>query len=300
MNNHRAAERQHRCPPVCERRAGGHAPPHSFDIVRFVTARLRPLFLVALIATVSCRTMPEQGFLLRSVSLRGEAYPYSVYVPRGFDPSRSWPVILFLHGSGERGSDGLRSTQIGVAAAIRAHPEWVPAIAVFPQAPLDSRWLDDPAEAAMLALEKTIREFHGDRSRVYLTGLSMGGYGTLHLAMTHPDRFAALVVVCGGLLPHPTTTAVRQSPLTIGAGDPYAVTARALRAKPIWFFHGDADTVIPVEESRKLVAALKNETAADVRYTELPGVGHNAWDRAYGSEEMWSWLFSQRLGQPAR
>jgi predicted peptidase len=264
-----------------------------------VPKKLRSLLLAALVATVSCRTMPEQGFLIRSLSLRGRTYPYSVYVPRGFDPSRRWPVILFLHGSGERGSDGVRSTQIGVAAAIRAHPEWVPAVVVFPQAPAETRWLDDPAEAAMLALEKTMREFHGDPSRVYVTGLSMGGYGTLHLGMAHPGKFAAMVVVCGGLLPHPTTTAVRQSPLTLGAADPYAATAHALRATPLWFFHGDADPVIPVEESRKLVAALKNENA-DVRYTELPGVGHNAWDRAYGSEEMWSWLFRQTLARAAR
>jgi predicted peptidase len=259
------------------------------------TIRNGVLLLIIGAALLSCRTMPprETGFLIRSVNVGGTAYPYSVYVPRAFDASKRWPVILFLHGSGERGSDGLRSTQIGVAAAIRANPDRVPAIVVFPQAPPDSRWLDEPADAAMAALETSIDEFHGDRSRVYLTGLSMGGYGTYHLALAHPGTFAALAVVCGGLLPHETTTAVRQSPLTKGAGDPYAFTAHALRHLPIRIVHGDADPVIPVSESRKMAEALTNE-GGNVRYVELPGVGHNAWDRAYSDAELWDWLFRQR------
>lgn len=234
----------------------------------------------------------ETGFLIRSVKVHGTTYAYSVYVPHAFDASRHWPVILFLHGSGERGSDGLRSTQIGVATAIRANPERVPAIVVFPQAPVDSRWLGEPADAAMAALETSIAEFHGDRRRVYLTGLSMGGYGTYHLALAHPDTFAALVIVCGGLMPHETTTAVQQSPLTIGAGDPYAFTAHALRHLPIRIFHGDADPVIPVAESRRMAEALTAE-GADVRYVEFPGVGHNAWDRAFGDAQLWDWLLKQ-------
>ncbi|HEY4641356.1 MAG TPA: phospholipase, partial [Thermoanaerobaculia bacterium] len=105
--------------------------------------RRTSLPLLAFAALLSCRTMMphETGFLIRSVTVRGITYPYSVYVPREFDASKSWPVILFLHGSGERGTDGLKPTQIGVAAAIRANPDRVPAIAVFPQAPPDSRWL---------------------------------------------------------------------------------------------------------------------------------------------------------------
>jgi predicted peptidase len=263
-----------------------------------VRIRLHSLPLLACAALLFCRTMTphETGFLIRSVSVRGTAYPYTVYVPRAFDGSKSWPVILFLHGSGERGADGLKSTQIGVAAAIRANPDRVRAIAVFPQAPTDSRWLGDPADAAMAALERSIAEFHGDRSRIYLTGLSMGGYGTWHLALAHPHTFAALVVVCGGFLPHETTTAVQQSPLTMGKGDPYAFTAHALRHLPIRMFHGDADPVIPVTESRRMAEALKNE-GADATLVEFAGVGHNAWDRAYGDAELWQWLFRQSVGR---
>jgi predicted peptidase len=169
----------------------------------------------------------------------------------------------------------------------------VPAIVVFPQAPADTRWLDEPADAALAALDHAMAEFHGDPSRVYLTGLSMGGYGTWHLAIAQPKRWAALVVVCGGLFPHPTTTAVQQSPLNAGAADPYAFTAHAVRDLPIRIFHGTDDTVIPVDESRKMHDALVKEAAPDVQYTEYPGVGHNAWDKAYGEGGMWEWLFRQ-------
>jgi predicted peptidase len=234
----------------------------------------------------------ETGFLNRTVSIRGREFPYAVYVPRNFDAHERWPVILFLHGAGERGTDGVRQMQIGVPAAIRTHPEWVPAVAVFPQAPPDERWLDDPAEAAMAALDQAMAEFHGDAARVVLAGLSMGGYGVVHLALAHPNRFAALVVVCGGLLAHGSTSAVQQSPLTKGAADPYAFTAHELRNVPIRLFHGEADPVIPVSESRQMAEALRRE-GADVRYTEYPGVGHDSWTSAFNDAELWRWLFAR-------
>jgi predicted peptidase len=251
---------------------------------------------IFVVLTLSCCCMlpRETGFLDRAVTLENTQYPYIVYVPREYTPTKAWPVVLFLHGSGERGNDGLRATQIGAGAAIRSAPERVPAIVVFPQAPADSRWLEEPADAAMAALDHVQREFHCDPRRVYLTGLSMGGYGTWHLAMAHPERWAALVVVCGGLLPHPTTTAVRQSPLNAGAADPYAFTAHAVRNLPVWIFHGTDDPVIPVDESRHMRDSLVQEQDPDVRYSEYPGVGHNAWEKSYGDPAMWTWLFSQR------
>ncbi|HVR41131.1 MAG TPA: alpha/beta hydrolase-fold protein [Thermoanaerobaculia bacterium] len=227
------------------------------------------------------------GFLHRSLTIGATEYRYCVYLPREFDPSRRWPVILFLHGSGERGTDGMRPTMIGLASAIRSDPDRVPAIVVFPQAPPDSRWLDEPAEVAM----RTLDEFRDVADRVFLTGLSMGGYGAWHLALAHRHRFAKLVVVCGGLLPHPNTTAVWRSPLTMNADDPYVFTAHALRHIPIWMFHGADDPIIPVSESRQMFDALQRD-GADVRYTEYAGVGHNSWERAYNEPELWRWLFS--------
>lgn len=220
--------------------------------------------------------------------------PYAVYVPRDWTPATNWPVILFLHGAGERGRDGRRQTQIGVAAAIRSMPEKIPAVVVFPQAPEDACWIGEPAEGTMEALRQATAEFHGDVSRTYLTGLSLGGFGTWHLALAHPQTFAALVAVCGGIVPHGTATSVRQSPLTAPAADPYAFVAAQLRDTPAWLFHGADDTVILPSESQKMFAALR-AAGADVRYTEYAGVGHNSWERAYAEKELWRWLFRQRL-----
>ena len=239
-------------------------------------------------------TQQETGFLNRSLTIGGTTYRYAVYVPREFDRSRRWPVILFLHGSGERGTDGLKPTQVGIGSAIRFGSERIPAIVVFPQAPPDQRWLDQPADAAMMALDRAIAEFNGDPSRLYLTGLSLGGYGTWHLALANPNRFAALVVVCGGIVKPETAQNVRQSPLTMDAADPYVFTAQKLRHLPIRIYHGADDGLIPPTESRRMAAALERE-GATVKYTEFPKVGHNAWDPAYGSDDLWTWLFAQSV-----
>ncbi|HEX7808464.1 MAG TPA: glycoside hydrolase family 3 N-terminal domain-containing protein, partial [Thermoanaerobaculia bacterium] len=134
-------------------------------------------------------TSTQTGFLDRTLTVGERTYPYTIYVPRNYDASRAWPVILFLHGAGERGSDGARATAIGLGNAIRFGPDRVPAIVVFPQVPQNERWLGEPADVAMMALDRTLAEFHTDPKRVYLTGLSMGGYGAWHLALAHPDRF---------------------------------------------------------------------------------------------------------------
>ena len=221
----------------------------------------------------------DTGFLQRSVEVDGTRYAYTAYVPPDYDPSRRWPTILFLHGVGERGSDGIRSATTGLGNAIRKAPERVPAVVVFPQVPANMSWAGEPGEAAMAALDASMREFHGDPDRVYLTGLSMGGYGAWYLALAHPDRFAALVVVCGGL-------GLRQP-------DRYAFAARTLRHLPIRIYHGDDDQIVPVTESRRMHEALRRE-GADVQYTEYAGVGHDSWTPAYAEPELWPWLFAQR------
>lgn len=235
----------------------------------------------------------QTGFLDRSVTVGGTAFPYVVYVPPQWTPERKWPVIVFLHGAGERGSDGLRQTQVGIGPAIRWNRERVPAIVILPQAPEDERWIGAPAEAAMRAVDATMREFAGDPDRLTLTGLSMGGYGTWHLALAYPDRFAALAPVCGGIVPAGSATSVRQSPLTASAEDPYTFAAVRLRHIPVWIFHGADDTVVLPSESRKMHEALR-AAKGDVRYTEYEGVGHNSWERAYGEEAFWTWLLAQR------
>ena len=214
---------------------------------------------------------------------------YLLFLPEGYsnDSDKKWPLMLFLHGAGERGSD-VNKVKVHGPPKIVQNKKDFPFILVSPQCPANSWW--KPYELTAL-LDQIQKDYKVDPDRVYLTGLSMGGYGTYHLALAHPTRFAAAVVVCGGLLPHETTTAVQQSPLTAGAADPYAFTAHALRKLPIWIFHGDADPVIPVAESRRMAEELRRE-GADVHYTEFPGVGHNSWDRAYGDETLWKWLFT--------
>ena len=253
--------------------------------------------LVAILLVASCSSFhrpDESGFLQRELVLGGKTYRYVVYVPTGNDRRQKLPVLLFLHGAGERGEDGLRQTEVGLGPAIRTHPERFPMIVVFPQAPPDTRWLGDEARFAMTALERAATEFRGDRRRFYLTGLSLGGYGTWHLALAHPGRFAALVPVCGGILKPEGVESVRQSPLTRGAADPYAFTAAGVGRTRVWIFHGSDDRVIPVTESREMYEELQRADG-DVRYTEFPAVGHNAWDPAYSDAELWAWLLRQSL-----
>jgi predicted peptidase len=246
-------------------------------------------------AAQEVRRVSETGFLNRTAAAGAVTIPYVVYVPSDYEVLRArgtLPVILFLHGAGERGAEGTRQTVIGLGSAIRWNPTRFPALIIFPQAPADSRWMGEVGDAAMAALDRTIKEFGGDRRRVYLTGLSLGGYGTWHFAMAYPDRFAAIVPVCGGIVKPESAVNVRQSPLTLGAADPYALTAGRVRNLPVWIFHGADDPIIPASESRRMHEELK-KLGADVRYTEYPGVGHDSWDRAYGEEELWRWLLAQ-------
>jgi predicted peptidase len=248
---------------------------------------------------ISLAAVPHQetGFLDRAVTVRGVEYRYEIYVPRDYNPRRSWPIILALHGGGEYGSDGMRPTVGALAKVIRLHPERFPAIVVFAQAHADGTpgWQQAGGEAALAEADKTLAEFHGDSSRVYLTGYSAGGNGAWFLAYHHPNRFAALVVICGfvsdftGRQSHVFYPAIAPA----AAPDRYGAIAQQLKSLPIWIFHGDADENVSVEESRHMAAAL-GALSANVRYTELAGVDHNAWDPAYDNAEMAAWLLSQQ------
>ncbi|MGH8459944.1 MAG: prolyl oligopeptidase family serine peptidase [Nevskiales bacterium] len=232
----------------------------------------------------------SSGIVFRSVRVGGSNYWYEVYVPPEWSKAKSWPVILFLHGAGERGTYPERNRASVIARFFITYQKSLPAVVVFPRCAPGLSWSHPKMDAlAMKALEQSIHEFHGDPARVYLTGLSMGGFGTWHLASKYPEKFAAIAPVCGGIRA-PSNLAE----LTL-SNDPraYADYAHKLRDLPIWIFHGDADTVIPVEESRKMVAAMK-AAGGNVRYSEYEGVGHNSWDRAYAEPEFFTWLFAQK------
>ncbi|MBI5838212.1 MAG: prolyl oligopeptidase family serine peptidase [Candidatus Eisenbacteria bacterium] len=254
-----------------------------------------PLLLLVclLLPSRALAAPPDTVFVARAARIGAQAYPYRVYVPPGFDAAKRWPVVLFLHGSGERGSDGERQVKIGLGPAIRRNPGRFPLLAVFPQAPDDSSWLGEPGRAALAALDSAMAEFSGDPARVYLTGLSMGGYGCWHLAWEDTTRWAAVVSVCGGLVPPDDKHSVRLAPELMAADDPYAAVAARVAALPAWLFHGARDPIIPVGESRRIVAALQAR-AADVKYTEYAAAGHDCWDRAFGEEDLWTWLLGKR------
>ncbi len=256
---------------------------------------IAPLLFIVMMAvvTTSASARPQTGFLNRTVKVGKVAYKYQVFVPAQWDASRKWPVILFLHGAGERGEDGLLQTQVGIASAIRTTVDRFPCIVVLPQCRKNIWWPDAAMEAqALKALEVSIKEFKGDPDRVYLTGLSMGGFGTWSFANKYPGRFAALAPICGGVKRPGRVPPTPGDPLADPKIDPYAAVAQKVGKTPVWIFHGGADTTVPPSESRNMNEVLQ-AAGGNVRYTEYPKVGHNSWDKAYAEPEFMTWLLSQ-------
>lgn len=253
--------------------------------------------LAVQILTTASASARETGFLDRSVVVDGVEYRYQVYVPRNYDARNTWPIILMLHGGGDYGSDGIRPTTGALANALRLHPERFPSIVVFAQGHADGTpsWQRQGGKAALMEVDRAIVEFHGDPSRVYLTGASAGGNGAWFLAYHHPERFAAALVVCGFVSDFTGLQSHVFYPGVAGEGlDRYAKVAETVHGMPIWIVHGDADQNVSVEESRRMAAAL-GVLEANVRYTELPGADHKgAWDFAYADDEIVKWLYAQR------
>jgi predicted peptidase len=258
--------------------------------------QLLPAIIAACTLAAALPAQRSTGFLDRTVRVGALTMKYQVYVPNTFDGHHSLPVILFMHGSGERGSDGLVQTQVGMPAQIRLHRDWFDAIVVMPQCPDDSVFRGVVAETAFAAFQKSVKEFHGDRERLYVTGLSMGGYGVWQQIVDHPGVFAAAVAVSGGLTP---SADMANLYVSVQGDDPYAYVAQVTRGLPVWIFHGGQDDVVPTVQSRMLVAAMR-AVGSSPHYTEYADLGHGAWDRAYGDEELWTWLFAQRLTKASR
>lgn len=223
---------------------------------------------------------PATGFVDKSfVNADGTKSPYVVYVPPGYDGSKPVPLVLFLHGLGETKGGGKTPVEQGIGNKHLAKREKTfEAIVVFPRSeeakiPYNVRWLPDNPDGkrAMAMLDQTAKDYKTDPKRVYLTGLSMGGFGTWGLAHATPDRWAAIVPICGGGKPE---------------------WAETIAKIPCWCFHGDKDEAVPVARSREMVAALK-KAGGEPKYTELKGVGHNSWDAAYDTDDLYTWLLAQ-------
>ncbi len=191
--------------------------------------------------------------------------PYLRYVPEGQD----YPLLLFLHGAGERGNDLEHVGDHGLKDILSRLPE--PTLVLAPQCPEEMRWTDHLAGLEAI-LDTTLENYSVDTTRVYLTGLSLGGQGAWYLAAKAPERFAALVPICG-----------RSNP----------GVAERLTDLPIWVFHGDSDDTVPLNESTRMVEAL-HEAGSDAKLTIFPQTAHDSWTPAYTTAELYPWLFSQR------
>jgi predicted peptidase len=213
-------------------------------------------------------------FVAKTLTVRGVTYVYSVYLPPTYRPGQAWPVILALHGANSRGTEGTRPRSQRLAAAVRLYPDRYPALLVLPQCPPQSDWSGDVAEFALQAVDRTLSEYGGDRKRVYLAGEPIGPHGAVRFAARFPDRFAAV--------------------LAVSEHGAERTVAERLKGVPLWMWHGDADTEVPVSESRSFLDLFKSVGNTSVRYTELPGLGHDIFDTVYLDEAVSTWLFAQR------
>lgn len=214
------------------------------------------------------------GFVTRSfTNADGSKSPYVLFVPHAYDGKTPLPVILSLHGAGETKGGAKQPVNVGLGTAVKKREKLFPAFVVIPQSEKRTWRAGTPdADRALAILAEVQKEFRTDADRVYLTGLSMGGYGTWSLAAAHPDKWAAIVPVCGG-------------------GSP--ADAPKFQHVPCWAFHGDKDPAVKVERSREMIAALK-AAGGQPKYTEYPGVNHFSWDPAYDTEGLYAWLFAQK------
>ena len=219
----------------------------------------------------------------------GATLPYRLLIPEGYRPGRKYPLVVFLHGAGERGADN--RAQLVHGAPLFLKPEVLakfPCFVVAPQCPEGKRWVEvdwsaeigvqprqpsDPLGLVVELLRKIPREFAIDTRRVYVTGLSMGGFGTWDLITRYPGRFAAAVPICGG-------------------GDTQ-VAAQAAKT-PVWAFHSSDDPVVKVVRTRAMIDALR-QAGGQPRYTEYTSLGHHSWSKAYAEPDLLPWLFAQHL-----
>ncbi|WP_291727090.1 prolyl oligopeptidase family serine peptidase [Bernardetia sp.] len=217
---------------------------------------------------------------------------YRLLFPKNYNPEeyfKRYPLVLFLHGAGERGDSSLTVKHIGAWALQEKNRENYDCFVLVPQCEKDNKWVEvdwsadahtQPKEMSKYMsltvelLEKLQRRLPIDSERIYLTGLSMGGYGTWDLAARYPKKFAAIVPICGGA---------------------DEKTASSLATMPTWVFHGALDQTVKPQRSRNMVAALKKTGNKNVHYTEYEKVRHGSWKPAYKDEEMWKWLFEQSL-----
>lgn len=223
----------------------------------------------------ACASSPPPGaevgptLIFRTIVDAGENTRYAVILPRGYSKNARWPAIMFLHGSGECGTEGVRPTHVGLPPAALAHPERWPFVIIIPQKPTrEMRWIDRRTNV-LAVLDDALNNHSIDRSRLYLSGLSQGGAGTWDIAAAHPEMFAAIVPVCG------FADAVGVAP--------------SLIETPVWAFHGEKDDIVPPARTREIVAEIER-LGGSPRATFFPDANHNSWDPAYATPDLPAWL----------
>jgi len=231
----------------------------------------------------------QKIFEKREYKKGGTTLPYRIYVPFNYDPEKSYPVFINLHGSGHRGNDNEK--HLGFITSLMKDKS-LPlndSIIIFPQCPEGNRWVDsdwglgkynldnvpesNELKAVVDIISQLKQEFSVDEKRIYACGLSMGGYGVWNLLMRHPDLFAAGIAMCGG-------------------GDP--TKAEIVKDIPVWAIHGAKDPTVPVAGSRDMVNAIRAAGGTKVKYTELPNNEHDVWSYTYSNLEIFTWLFAQK------
>lgn len=206
---------------------------------------------------------------------------YLLYLPQDYDQKKSkrWPLILFLHGAGERGTNVWQVAVHGPPKIVKTKPDFQ-FIVVSPQCPNGQSWNDD---TVLALLDEISAKYKVDKSRVYLTGLSMGGFGSWSLATSHPERFAAVAPICGG-----------GDPIRILLADKKRI--ELLKSLPIWAFHGAKDNVVKLERSEQMVNAFK-KIGNDAKLTVYPEAGHDSWTEAYNNPELYEWFLQHTRPQ---
>jgi predicted peptidase len=231
----------------------------------------------------------EKQFLSRVFTTDQGALPYRLLIPQNYDHDKDYPLVIFYHGAGERGSDNHKQLVHGMADFISDDVRSKYAcFVVAPQCPEDSQWVEtpwsadahdmpkkpsDPLRLSLELVDSLKQEFSIDQRRIYITGLSMGGYAVWDVLQRHPRRFAAAVPICGG-------------------GD--QALAERIAHVPLWAFHGANDQAVNPKRTRAMIDALQ-AAGGKPGYTEYPGVGHNSWEATYANRQLYAWLFSQRL-----
>jgi predicted peptidase len=251
--------------------------------MQYPRAHMRAIVLVTLIAFLSISKAssdePAQG---KQVEMElkptdDSAIPYLLYLPKNFtSKDAKWPLIFFLHGRGESRGPLSVVKKWGPPRLVENGAD-LPYVIVSPQCPNEESWAQPHQQKQLTRLlDHIIRQYKIDEDRIYLTGLSMGGFGSWRLAADQPERFAAVIPICGG--------GNRED-------------ADKLKNIPIWVFHGTEDTAVPLDSSVEMVEAIKKAGGTNIRFTTLEGIGHNSWEAAYASPDVYQWLDTQRASK---